>query len=583
MSLFGKSTPTLSVADLVVQTLADIGVQRIWGVTGDSLNALNDSLRRLEKIEWMHVRNEEAGAFAAGAEAAVTGELAVCAGSCGPGHVHLINGLYDCQRNHVPVLAIAAHIPSSEIGLGYFQETHPTELFRECSHFCEMLQDPAQLPELLHRAIRTAIGRMGVAVLVIPGDVSMKDAPENARPTLALSVPPRIVPDAGEIEKLATLLNDAGRVTLLCGAGTAGAHAEVVALAGALQAPIVHAFRGKEHIEWDNPFDVGMTGLIGFSSGYHAMMECDTLLMLGTDFPYRNFYPEKATIVQIDNDPAALGRRAQLTMGIVGDVREAAALLLPKIRAGRDAKFLDSALKHYVSAREGLDDLATPREGDEPLHPQYVARVVNALAKDDAIFTADVGTPSVWAARYLTMNGRRRLVGSFNHGSMANAMPQALGAQAAFPGRQVISLSGDGGLTMLMGEMLTAVQMKLPIKIVVFDNSSLGFVEMEQKAAGYVDTNVSLKNPDFGAIAREMGFFGRRVARSADLEQALREAFAHDGPALVDVVTDPMELVLPPKIKAAQVKGFSLYSIRAVMNGRGDELVELAKTNLLRS
>ena len=583
MSLFGKSTPTLSVADLVVQTLADIGVQRIWGVTGDSLNAFNDSLRRLEKIEWMHVRNEEAGAFAAGAEAAVTGELAVCAGSCGPGHVHLINGLYDCQRNHVPVLAIAAHIPSSEIGLGYFQETHPTELFRECSHFCEMLQDPAQLPELLHRAIRTAIGRKGVAVLVIPGDVSMKDAPENARPTLALPVPPRIVPDAGEIEKLATLLNDAGRVTLLCGAGTAGAHAEVVALAGALQAPIVHAFRGKEHIEWDNPFDVGMTGLIGFSSGYHAMMECDTLLMLGTDFPYRNFYPEKATIVQIDNDPAALGRRAQLTMGIVGDVREAAALLLPKIRAGRDAKFLDSALKHYVSAREGLDDLATPREGDEPLHPQYVARVVNALAKDDAIFTADVGTPSVWAARYLTMNGRRRLVGSFNHGSMANAMPQALGAQAAFPGRQVISLSGDGGLTMLMGEMLTAVQMKLPIKIVVFDNSSLGFVEMEQKAAGYVDTNVSLKNPDFGAIAREMGFFGRRVARSADLEQALREAFAHDGPALVDVVTDPMELVLPPKIKAAQVKGFSLYSIRAVMNGRGDELVELAKTNLLRS
>ena len=583
MSLFGKSKPTLSVADLIVQTLADIGVQRIWGVTGDSLNAINDSLRRLEKIDWMHVRNEEAGAFAAGAEAAVTGELAVCAGSCGPGHVHLINGLYDCQRNHVPVLAIAAHIPSSEIGLGYFQETHPTELFRECSHFCEMLQDPAQLPELLHRAIRTAIGRKGVAVLVIPGDVSMKDAPENARPTLALPVAPRIVPDAGEIEKLAALLNDAGRVTLLCGSGTAGAHAEVVALASALQAPIVHAFRGKEHIEWDNPFDVGMTGLIGFSSGYHAMMECDTLLMLGTDFPYRNFYPEKATIVQIDSDPTALGRRAQLTMGIVGDVREAASMLLPRIRAGRSPKFLESALKHYVSAREGLDELATPREGDEPLHPQYVARVVNALANDDAVFTADVGTPSVWAARYLTMNGRRRLVGSFNHGSMANAMPQALGAQAAFPGRQVISLSGDGGLTMLMGEMLTAVQMKLPIKIVVFNNSSLGFVEMEQKAAGYVDTNVSLKNPDFGAIAREMGFFGRRVERSADLEQVLREAFAHDGPALVDVVTDPMELVMPPKIKAAQVKGFSLYSIRAVMNGRGDELLELAKTNLLRS
>jgi pyruvate dehydrogenase (quinone) len=582
MSLFGKSE-SLSVADLIVQTLADIGVERIWGVTGDSLNAINDSLRRLEKIDWMHVRNEEAGAFAAGAEAAVTGRLAVCAGSCGPGHVHLINGLYDCQRSHVPVLAIAAHIPSSEIGLGYFQETHPTELFRECSHFCEMLQDPAQLPELLHRAIRTAIGRKGVAVLVIPGDVSMKDAPENTKSTLALPVAPRIVPDAAEIARLADILNGTGRVTLLCGAGTAGAHDEVVALAGALQAPVVHAYRGKEHIEWDNPFDVGMTGLIGFSSGYHAMMECDTLLMLGTDFPYRNFYPEKADIVQIDNDATALGRRAQLALGIVGDVREAVAMLLPAIRAGRDGAFLESALKHYRSAREGLDDLATPREGDEPLHPQFVARVIDGLANDDAVFTADVGTPSVWAARYLTMNGRRRLVGSFNHGSMANAMPQALGAQAAFPGRQVISLSGDGGLTMLMGELLTAVQMKLPVKIVVFNNSSLGFVEMEQKAAGYVDTNVALRNPDFGAIAREIGLFGRRVERSSDLEHVLREAFAHDGPALVDVVTDPMELVLPPKIKAAQVKGFSLYATRAVMNGRGDELLELAKTNLLRS
>ena len=582
MSLFG-STKTLSVADLIVQTLDAIGVERIWGVTGDSLNAINDSLRRLDTIDWMHVRNEEAGAFAAGAEAAVTGRLAVCAGSCGPGNLHLINGLYDCQRSHVPVLAIAAHIPSSEIGLGYFQETHPTELFRECSHFCEMLQDPAQLPELLHRAIRTAIGRKGVAVLVIPGDVSMKDAPGNARPALALPVAPRIVPDAGEIGRLADLLNDAGRVTLLCGAGTAGAHDEVVALAGALQAPIVHAYRGKEHIEWDNPFDVGMTGLIGFSSGYHAMMECDTLLMLGTDFPYRNFYPEKATIVQIDSDASALGRRVQLAQGIVGDVREAAAMLQPLIRAGRDASFLDAARKHYHDARKGLDELATPREGAEPLHPQYVARVVDRIANDDAIFSADVGTPSVWAARYLAMNGRRRLIGSFNHGSMANAMPQALGAQAAFPQRQVISLSGDGGLTMLMGELLTAVQMKLPIKIVVFNNSSLGFVQMEQKAAGYVDTNVALKNPDFGAVARELGLFGRRVERSADLEHVLREAFAHDGPALVDVVTDPMELSLPPKIKAAQMLGFSLYATRAVMSGRGDELVELAKTNLLRT
>ena len=581
MNLFTRSE-TLSIADLITHTLADIGVERIWGVTGDSLNAMNDSLRKLGSIDWMHVRNEEAGAFAAGAEAATTGKLAVCAGSCGPGHLHLINGLYDCQRNHVPVLAIAAHIPSSEIGLGYFQETRPTEIFRECSHFCEMVQDPAQLPELLHRAIRTAIGQRGVAVLVVPGDVSMKEAPKHARAAMPALASPRIVPDAREIATLAATLNGSTAVTLLCGSGVAGAHDEVVALADALGAPIVHAYRGKEHIEWDNPFDVGMTGLIGFSSGYHAMMECDTLLMLGTDFPYRNFYPERATIVQIDRDPSALGRRAQLHQGIVGDVREAAAALLPQIAAGRDRGFLDKALAHYRTARAGLDDLATPRDGDTPLHPQYVAKIIDDLATDDAIFTADVGTPSVWAARYLTMNGRRRLIGSFNHGSMANAMPQALGAQAAYPGRQVVSLSGDGGLTMLMGDLLTAIQMRLPIKIVVFNNGSLGFVEMEQKTAGYLDTNVSLQNPDFGAIAREMGFFGARVTRSDQLVGTLRAAFAHDGPALVDVVTDGMELVMPPKIKAQQVAGFSLYSTRAIMNGRGDELVELARTNLLR-
>ncbi len=572
----------MKIADLITDTLIAAGIERIWGVTGDSLNAINDSLRRSGRIEWMHVRHEEVAAFSAGAEAAATGKLAVCAGSCGPGNLHLINGLFDCQRNRVPVLAIAAHIPSSEIGLNYFQETHPTELFRECSHFCEMVQTPEQLPELLHRALRTAIGQQGVAVLVIPGDVALKAAPDHARADFATPLPPRIVPQTGEIARLADLLNGSKAVTLLCGAGVAHAHDEVVALAAALQAPIVHAYRGKEWIEWDNPYDVGMTGLIGFSSGYHAMMECDTLLMLGTDFPYRNFYPDKAKIAQIDRDPSALGRRAQIDIGIVGDVREAAALLTPQIAPDRSERFLTKARAHYAKAREGLDELATARDGDKPLHPQFVAKVVDRLATDDAVFTADVGTPAVWAARYLTMNGRRRLIGSFNHGSMANAMPQALGVQAAYPGRQVVSLSGDGGLTMLMGDMLTAVQMRLPIKIVVFNNSTLGFVELEQKAAGYVDTNVALKNPDFGAVAAQMGFFGARVTRSDELEATLRAAFAHDGPALVDVVTETLELAMPPKIQAEQVKGFSLYTLRAIMSGRGDEVVELAKANLLR-
>ncbi|MBB6505721.1 pyruvate dehydrogenase (quinone) [Sphingomonas endophytica] len=571
-----------TIADLLNDTLIEAGVARIWGVTGDSLNAFNDSMRRSGEIAWMHVRNEEAGAFAAGAEAAATGRLAVCAGSCGPGNLHLINGLYDCHRNRVPVLAIAAHIPSSEIGLNYFQETHPTELFRECSHFCEMVQDARQMPELLHRAIRTALGQRGVAVLVIPGDVALQKAPETRPVPFPALATPRLVPDDAALRQVAALVGESKAVTLLCGAGTAGAHDEVVALAAALKAPIVHAYRGKEWIEYDNPYDVGMTGLIGFSSGYHAMMECDTLLMLGTDFPYRNFYPDKAKVVQVDRDPGALGRRVPLDLGVVADVKEFAARLTPLIAAGRDSRFLDTARRHYRDARKGLDDLATPRDGDRPLHPQYIVATIDRLAAEDAVFTADVGTPAVWAARYLTMNGQRRLIGSFNHGSMANALPQALGAQGAFPARQVVSLSGDGGLAMLMGDMLTAVQMELPIKVVVFNNASLGFVEMEQKAAGYVDANVALKNPDFAAIAREMGYFGVRVTRSDALEDALRAAFAHDGPALVDVVTEGLELIMPPKIKAEQAKGFSLYALRAVLSGRGDEVVELAKANLLR-
>ena len=571
-----------TIADLITATLADAGVKRIWGVTGDSLNAINDSLRRLGTIDWMHVRHEEAGAFAAGAEAAATGELAVCAGSCGPGNLHLINGLFDCHRNRVPVLAIASHIPSSEIGLNYFQETHPTELFRECSHFCEMVTNPAQMPELLHRAMRTAIGKRGVAVLVVPGDVSLLEVPRGTPTHFAPVAPPRLLPDADEVAKLAALLNASKTVTMLCGSGCAGAHDEVVALAAALQAPIVHAFRGKEHLEWDNPFDVGMTGFLGFSSGYHAMKECDTLLMLGTDFPYRNFYPDGAKVAQVDCDAAALGRRVPIELGLVGDVRETIAALLPRLAGERSPKFLDAARKHYAKTRASLDDLATPRPAGEPLHPQYIARVLNEVAARDAIFTADVGTPAIWTARYILTNGMRRIIGSFNHGSMANAMPQALGAQAAFPGRQVVSLSGDGGFAMLMGDMLSAVQLDLPIKIVVLNNGTLGYVALEMKAGGYVDTNVDLKNPNFAELAAVAGLKGIRVENSEDLESALRAALAHPGPALVDVVTATQELSMPPAIGIEQAKGFSLYMLKAIISGRGDEVLELGRTNILR-
>jgi pyruvate dehydrogenase (quinone) len=573
---------SITIADLLAQTLANAGVKRIWGVTGDSLNGLNDSLRRLDHIDWMHVRHEETAAFAAGAEAAVTGELAVCAGSCGPGNLHLINGLFDCHRNRVPVLAIAAHIPSSEIGLGYFQETHPQDLFRECSHFVELVTNPAQMPEVLHRAMRAAIGERGVSVIVLPGDVALQAAPDGASADWAPLAHPRQLPDEAELTRLADLLNASNSVTILAGSGCAGAHDAVVSLADRLQAPIVHALRGKEYLEWDNPFDVGMTGLIGFSSGYHAMLNCDTLIMLGTDFPYRNFYPKTAKIVQVDCDPSALGKRAHLSMGLVGDVAETIAQLLPHINPDRNPGFLDAAKAHYTKARQGLDDLAQPSKTGQPIHPQYLARLVSDLAADDAIFTADVGTPTVWAARYLKMNGRRRLLGSFNHGSMANAMLQAIGAQAAAPTRQVISLSGDGGFSMMMGDFLTLSQLGLPVKIVVFNNGSLGFVAMEMKAGGYLDTGTDLQNPNFAAMAEAIGVKGIRVDGSTDLEDALRGAFAHPGPALVDVVTARQELVMPPKIKIEQAKGFSLYMLKAVMNGRGDEIVELASTNLRR-
>jgi pyruvate dehydrogenase (quinone) len=571
----------ITVADQLTETLANAGVKRIWGVAGDSLNGITESLRPRGDIAWMHIRHEEVAAFAAGAEAHLTGELAVCAGSCGPGNLHLINGLYDCHRSHVPVLAIAAQIPSSEIGLGYFQETHPTETFRECSDFVELVTNPAQMPGVLHRAINTAVGRRGVAVIVIPGDVALAEA-HGARAAFHLPKPGRVLPAEDDLKRLAALLNASKRVTLLCGAGCAGAHDDVIALADRLGAPIVHALRGKEHVEWNNAFDVGMTGLIGFSSGYAAMSGCDALVMLGTDFPYRNFYPSKAAIVQIDRDPTVLGRRANLELGLVGDVGETVRALLPRLEVKRDRSFLEAARRHYVHAREGLDDLARPSPDGKPLHPQYVTSVLDRLAAPDAIFTADVGTPTVWAARYLTMNGRRRLLGSFNHGSMANALPQAIGAQATFPGRQVISLSGDGGFSMLMGDFLSLAQLQLPVKVVVYDNSSLAFVALEMKAGGLLDTGADLKNPDFAAMARAVGIKGIRVQGSSELEAALTEALAHPGPVLVDVTTAKQELVMPPKIQLEQAKGFSLFMLKAILNGRGDEIVELAETNLGR-
>src|SRR5712672_2949208 len=572
-----------TVADQFAETLAAAGVKRIYGIVGDSLNGLTDSIRRQGKIEWVHVRHEEVAAFAAGAEAHLTGELAVCAGSCGPGNLHLINGLFDCHRSRVPVLAIAAQIPSAEIGSGFFQETHPQSLFQECSHYCEFVSTASQMPRVLEIAIREAVGKRGVSVIVIPGDVALQPASAAPPPKIEglLPKPPVVTPSHDDLNRLAALLNDNDHVTILCGSGCQGAHDELLALGERLKAPMVHAMRGKEHVEWDNPYDVGMTGLIGFASGYQAMEACDALLMLGTDFPYRQFFPKDARIAQIDIRAEAIGRRAPVELGLVGQVGATLQLLLPRLVSKRDRRHLDAVLKNYAEARKGLDDLASGRSGG-PLHPQLIARVASELASDDAIFTCDVGLPTVWAARYLAMNGRRRLVGSFWHGSMANAMAQAIGAQAAFPQRQVISLSGDGGFTMLMGDLLSLSQLKLPVKVIVFNNGALGFIELEQKSTGFLDTGTELINPNFAAMAEAIGIKGVRIEDPADVQEKLAEALAHPGPVLIDAVVNRMELAMPPKVTAEMAKGFTLYMLKAVLNGRADEIVELARSNLLR-
>lgn len=572
-----------TVADQMVETLSAAGVKRIYGIVGDSLNGFTDALRRHGGIQWLHVRHEEVAAFAAGADAHVTGSLAVCAGSCGPGNLHLINGLFDCHRSRIPVVAIAAHIPSPEIGSGYFQETHPDQLFRECSNYCELVSNPEQMPRALEIAVRRAIYERCVSVVVIPGDVALKPAANLAAPLPMGLVPPEslVVPSDAALDRLAGLLDKARRVTLLCGSGCEGAHDELMQLAETLKAPIVHAMRGKEHVEWDNPYDVGMTGLIGFASGYHAMEACDALLMLGTDFPYRQFFPQGVRIAQIDIRAEAIGRRTPVELGLVGQVGPTVRALLPRLGPKNDRDHLDAAVRNYREARRGLDDLATGRPGG-PLHPQHVARVVSEFAADDAIFTCDVGLPTVWAARYLDMNGRRRLLGSFWHGSMANALAQAIGAQAAFPGRQVVSLSGDGGFTMLMGDLLSLAQLKLPVKVVVFNNGSLGFIELEQKSSGFLDTGTELVNPNFAAMAEAAGIKAFRITDPAEVESTLADAMAFPGPVLIDAVVNRMELAMPPKVTAEMAKGFTLYMLKAVLNGRANEIVELARSNLRR-
>ncbi|EYT81884.1 ubiquinone-dependent pyruvate dehydrogenase [Streptomyces sp. NPDC003703] len=571
-----------TIADHLIASLKASGVRRLHGLPGDSLNGLTDALRRDGEVDWIHVRHEESAAFAAAAEAALTGELAVCVGSCGPGNLHLVNGLFDAQRSRVPVLAIAAQIPGPEVGSGYFQETRPQELFRECSVYAEVINSAESAPRILRMAMRAAVERNGVAVVVVPGEIFLAKAPQDTPPTVVRAARTVARPDEADLREAAALLNAGRRVTVLAGAGAAGAHDDLVRLAEVLQAPVVHTLRGKEHVEYDNPYDVGLTGLLGFASGYKAIEEADTLLMLGTDFPYRQFYPRHAKVVQLDLRGEQIGRRTHVDVPLVGSVRDTLPALLPLLTAKPERDHLDRALAHYTRTRRSLDRLADNDHDRTPVHPQFVASTIDRLAADDAVFTTDVGSPVVWAARYLTFNGRRRLLGSFNHGSMACALPHAVGAQAAYPGRQVVALAGDGGLTMLLGELFTLRQNRLPAKIVVFNNGSLNFVELEMKAAGVVNFGTALDNPDLAAVASAIGLWARRVERPSDLEGALKDAFAHDGPAVVEVMTARQELSVPPAITAEQAKGFTLYAIRTILSGRGEELLDLVSTNVAR-
>jgi len=568
-----------NVADQLVTMLVNAGIKRIYAVTGDSLNEVNDAVRREGSIQWIHVRHEEAGAYAAGAEAQVTGTLACCAGSSGPGHVHLINGLYDAHRSGAPVIAIASTIPSFEYGTEYFQETNTIKLFEDCSYYNQVATTPKQLPRMVQAGIQAALHRKGVAVIGLPGDLTAMESVEITTSTQNFNPVPVIVPSNDDLQKLAALLDQHKKITIFCGIGAADAHDEVVALSQKLHATVGYSFRGKMEIQYDNPNEVGMTGLLGLPSAYHSMHESDLLILLGTDFPYTPFMPTHCKIVQLDIKPERIGRRAKVEVGLCGSVKDTLAALLPLLKQHTDDSFLKDQLDFYAHVKKNMQIYVEDTGKKEKIHPEYIATLINELATDDAIFTVDTGMSCVWGARYINATGKRRMIGSFNHGSMANAMPQAIGAALAMPGRQVIALCGDGGLSMLLGDLATITQYNLPVKIIVFNNRSLGMVKLEMEVAGLPDWQTDMHNPDFAMVATAMGIKGITVKDPDEAKRALREALMFNGPVLVNVFTDPNALAMPPKIELGQVKGMALSMTKLMLNGRLDEVLETVKAN----
>ena len=567
-------------AHQIVATLEKNGVKRIYGIVGDSLNPVSDAVAE-SSIEWIHVRNEEAAAFAAGAESLVTGDLAVCAASCGPGNTHLIQGLYDSHRNGAKVLAIASHIPSQEIGSKFFQETHPEQIFAECSGYCEMVNSPEQGARILHHAIQSTMAGKGVSVFVLPGDIASQEAADVPllESTIARGNNKRVFPDPAEAARLVQAINDAKTVTLFCGVGTAGAREEVLALAEKIKSPIGHSFGGKMHIQHDNPFDVGMNGLLGYGACYEASHKADLLILLGTDFPYNAWLPTK-NVAQVDIKAENIGRRTQVQYPVVGDVKSVIENILPHVEEKKDRSFLDSMLKEHAKLLNNVIENFGHNEKATPIHPEYAAQLVDELADDNALFTVDTGMCNVWAARYITPNGKKDELASFRHGTMANALPQAIGAQAADRDRQVITFSGDGGMAMLLGELITVKEHNLPVKMMVFNNSTLGMVKLEMMVAGLKEFGTSHEGVNFADIAQAAGITSFRVEKPQDLKKTLKQALDHDGPVLVDIVTDPNALSLPPNFDWAMIKGFTESAVKTVLDGGIGNMVTLARSNL---
>lgn len=567
-----------NVAEQLVEMLVEIGVKRIYAVTGDSLNYFNDAVRRNGNIKWIHVRNEEAGAFAAAAEAELDG-IACCAGSCGPGHVHLINGLYDAHRSHVPVIAIASTIPTGEFGTDFFQETNTIKLFDDCSYYNQVATTAEQVPRMFQTAVQHAIHKKGVAVFGLPGDVAQLDAVESVTAMQLFRNAPVIRPNDAELQDLSTLLNGAKKITLYCGIGASAAHDEVVALAEKLKAPVSFSFRGKMGIQYQNPYEIGMTGLLGQPSGYHAMHEAEVVVLLGTDFPYVNFMPVKNKIIQIDERPERLGRRAKLEMGLCGDVGDTIRALLPLIETKSDDSFLKSQLEFYHKVKENQQVYIEDKGTENKIQPEFVAATLNKLAKADAIFTVDTGMCCVWGARFIDGTGQRKMLGSFNHGSMANAMPMAIGAALAHPEQQVVALCGDGGLSMLLGDLATIKQYNLPIKLIVFNNRALGMVKLEMEVDGLPDNETDMINPDFALVAQAMGFKGITISKPEEVENAISNALTEEGPVLLNIMTNPNALAMPPKIEWKQVKGMTESMAKLMLGGKMSEVFDTIKSN----